>query len=315
MFSYSVAIRTLGTAGAKYQKTLDGLARQKIKPTNIYVYIPYGYALPKETIGIEKYIRCKKGMITQRAQKYEQIQDEWILFLDDDVYLPSDYSERAMSFVTNSNADVLVSQIFSEGKTLHNIVVSAMNFVFPMISKLWGLKISYCGRYYYNIKPKYEFMKTNTGSGACSLCRKSTYLDIQFEDERWMDDFGYALGDDQLFHYKMYKKGANEYVWFNSGVVHLDAGSQTRVINEAHIRKASACLFLVWYRSIYEPSSKVKKLFSFLCFMLSLTSRLLFSFIYIYHKLWMAPLAVLIGTFDAVKLVMSAPYKSYPPFC
>lgn len=253
MFSYSVAIRTLGKAGSKYQETLDSIAHQSLKPTSIYVYIPYNYALPEETIGIEKYIRCDKGMVS--------------------------------------------------------------NFVFPMISRAWGLRVSFCGRYFYNVKPQFDIMKTNTGAGACSLCRKSVYLDSKFEDERWMDDFGYALGEDQLFHYKMYLNGAKEYVWFNSGVVHLDAGAQSRSFDNNYIRKSSACLLLVWYRSIYEPNNGIKRLLAIICFTLSLMSRFLFSFSYILRGLFLAPMAVLLGTFDAIKFMNSASYKSYRKFC
>ena len=62
--------------------------------------------MPKETIGKEKYYRCNKGMIAQRALSYEEIDDEWILFLDDDMYLPADYIERAIDFILKSDADV-----------------------------------------------------------------------------------------------------------------------------------------------------------------------------------------------------------------
>ena len=64
---YTAVIRTLGTAGEKYQVLLDSLAAQTIKPEAILVYIAEGYPLPKETIGIEQYIYVKKGMVAQRA--------------------------------------------------------------------------------------------------------------------------------------------------------------------------------------------------------------------------------------------------------
>ena len=64
---YTAVIRTLGTAGDKYQQLLDSLDRQTIKPSEIIVYIAEGYALPKEKIGKERYVYVKKGMVTQRA--------------------------------------------------------------------------------------------------------------------------------------------------------------------------------------------------------------------------------------------------------
>ena len=87
-FSYSVAIRTLGTAGEKFQRLLDSLSVQTIAPEGIYVYIAEGYPLPKETINKEKYIYVKKGMLAQRALEYHEINSEYILFTDDDLVLP-----------------------------------------------------------------------------------------------------------------------------------------------------------------------------------------------------------------------------------
>ena len=70
---YCVAIRTLGSAGEKFQKELDSIISQTIKPQGIFVYIPEGYPIPKETVGIEQYIRCRKGMVAQRALPYNEI--------------------------------------------------------------------------------------------------------------------------------------------------------------------------------------------------------------------------------------------------
>lgn len=64
---YCVAIRTLGTAGEKYRQTLLSLQQQTIPPNKILVYIAQGYPIPQETIGIEEYIYCPKGMVAQRV--------------------------------------------------------------------------------------------------------------------------------------------------------------------------------------------------------------------------------------------------------
>lgn len=61
---YTAVIRTLGTAGEKYQKLLDSLMKQTIRPKAIVVYIAEGYAKPKETVGVEQYVWVKKGMVT-----------------------------------------------------------------------------------------------------------------------------------------------------------------------------------------------------------------------------------------------------------
>ena len=73
-FEYTAVIRTLGTAGEKYQQLLDSLQAQTIAPQAIIVYIAEGYPLPKETIGIERYVYVKKGMVAQRALPYDEVQ-------------------------------------------------------------------------------------------------------------------------------------------------------------------------------------------------------------------------------------------------
>ena len=90
---YTAVIRTLGKAGEKYQTLLDSLVSQVIPPKEIIVYIAEGYPIPKETCGKEKYVYVPKGMVAQRALNYDEVQTEYILFLDDDMYLPPSLAE------------------------------------------------------------------------------------------------------------------------------------------------------------------------------------------------------------------------------
>ena len=67
MGTYSVTIRTLGTAGEKYQKTLDSIARQSISPQEVIIVLPKGYPLPPERLGTETFIFSEKGMNIYRC--------------------------------------------------------------------------------------------------------------------------------------------------------------------------------------------------------------------------------------------------------
>ena len=104
---YCVAIRTLGTAGEKYRLTLLSLQQQTIPPNKILVYIAQGYPIPQETIGIEEYIYCPKGMVAQRSLPFDEIDTEWILFLDDDIYIPRDGVEKLFAGLKQFNADCI----------------------------------------------------------------------------------------------------------------------------------------------------------------------------------------------------------------
>ena len=109
---YTAVIRTLGTAGAKYQTLLDSLVSQTLPPEEILVYIAEGYEIPSDTVGTEKYIFVKKGMVAQRALRYDEVKTEYILFLDDDLYFPPDAVEKMFSLLGRYGADVISPDVF-----------------------------------------------------------------------------------------------------------------------------------------------------------------------------------------------------------
>ena len=61
-FTYSIAIRTLGTAGEKYKKLLDSIVKLSIQPEKIIVVLPEGYAPPEYRLGAEEFVYSQKGM-------------------------------------------------------------------------------------------------------------------------------------------------------------------------------------------------------------------------------------------------------------
>ena len=140
---YSVAIRTLGSAGEKYQMLLDSLNRQTIRPRKILVYIPFGYELPKETIGWEEYVRCPKGMITQRSLPFDEIDTDYILFCDDDISLESTSVQRLYDGLIANNGDCISPNTFPVEKlsTLGKIKKAIAGYAFPRKDDGWAFKI------------------------------------------------------------------------------------------------------------------------------------------------------------------------------
>ena len=76
--TYSVAIRTLGTAGDKFRQELESIKNQTIQPDKVIVYIAEGYPRPDFQIGKEEYVWVKKGMVAQRTLPYEEIKSDVI---------------------------------------------------------------------------------------------------------------------------------------------------------------------------------------------------------------------------------------------
>lgn len=225
---YTAVIRTLGTAGEKYQCLLDSLDKQIIQPSKILVYIAEGYDIPKETIGKEQYIYVKKGMVAQRALPYDDVDTEYILFLDDDVYLPKTAVAQLYQYLVDNDADVISPDVFpnAERSTVDKWMMKLSGrMVDRKDDGKWGYKVMRNSGYSYNAAPKPGIYLSQTNAGPCFFCKKENFLKIHFEEELWMDQMKYPLGEDQVMYYKMYCMGLKQLTWFHSGIRHLDAGS------------------------------------------------------------------------------------------
>lgn len=225
---YTAVIRTLGTAGEKYQRELDSLMAQTYPPDEVIVYIAEGNPLPKETCGKERYVYVRKGMVAQRALTYDEVSDEWMLMLDDDVYLPPTAVEDLFDVVVRYDADVVSPDVFpnSDRPLMSELLMTVAGRMRARRGdKRWGYKVMRTGGYSYNKTPGNGVLLSQSNAGPCLLCRKHDFLDIRFEDELWLDAMTYPLGEDQIMFYKMYLNGLKVMTLFGSGIEHLDAGT------------------------------------------------------------------------------------------
>ena len=283
-FEYTAVIRTLGTAGEKYQQLLDSLQAQTIAPKAIIVYIAEGYPLPKETIGTERYVYVKKGMVAQRALPYDEVETEWMLFLDDDVYLPPQAVETLYRQLQERGADVISPDVFPNAKrTLMGELMMTLSGRMRARrgDNKWGYRVMRTAGYSYNANPTQSTYWSQTNAGPCFLCRKQTYLDIHFEEELWLDRLAYPLGEDQVMFYKMYLLGKKLLTSYNSGIVHLDAGSMRTQEKEMGILYADLRFkILFWYRFLYsQEKNYLLKMWDVLCLTYLLSFALIISLV------------------------------------
>ena len=260
--NYSVAIRTLGQAGDKYQTLLNSLLTQTIQPQDIYVYIAEGYPLPKETVRIEKYVYVKKGMVSQRALRYDEIDSEYILFLDDDVFLPADGVEKLYSALVRSEAQVVAPDVFANAERTYSskVLMAVSGRMWPRKDdRKWAYKVMRNSGYSYNDAPSQDIYLSQTNAGPCFLCSKKDFLNINYHEELWLERCKYALGDDQVMFYKMWCKGYKQLTLFNSGIIHLDAGTTLRSEDKEKSMIYSDIHFklIFWHRFIYTPEKNI----------------------------------------------------------
>lgn len=260
---YSVVIRTLGTAGEYYQRTLNSLFEQTIAPHAIFIYLAEGYPIPKETIGIEKYIYVKKGMVAQRALSYAEVKTDYILFLDDDVYLPPTSVEILYNEMIEYDAQVISPCVFFNHKISwkSKIVQSLMGKeVVRYFDKRWGYKVLRTGGFSYNNNPVGAVYESTTNAGPCFFCRKEDFLKMHFEHDLWLDDAPYALPEDQVMYYKMHLCGLKILTSFDSGIIHLDAGStmqtsKDKILKVIYSEYRNKIIF--WYKYIYKHETSI----------------------------------------------------------
>ena len=184
-FKYSVAIRTLGKAGEKFRQELVSLHRQTISPQRILIYIAEGYPRPDFTIGREEYVYVKKGMVKQRALPYAEAPTDYLLLLDDDVFLPDDGVERLARAMIEKNADCVAPDVFhpqdsSFAQTVYNYLT---NLVRPrLFNDGWAFKIRRDCSFSYPLRPEEEACRSQSAAGPASLWRKDALLNIRLAD-------------------------------------------------------------------------------------------------------------------------------------
>ena len=250
---YDVVIRTVGKAGEKYVQEIRSLYRQTILPHRVVVYIAEGFDLPQR-IDQEEYIYVHKGLVHQRAVVPDDEVD-FLLILDDDVYLPEDTVEKMMQQMEKTPIDCIIPDTFPT-QTLplkDKLIAYFSNNVSPRWNDGYAVKIKKSGAFSYNNCPHQDaLLETQSGTGPTCFIKKASFVSIKYSDEIWVDDFpAGAFYEDQIMFYKLYKNGCKMMMWYDSGVKHLDAGTnnQKEKSYEKLMYRAMAN-YVIWHRTV-----------------------------------------------------------------
>lgn len=287
-FDYSVAIRTLGTGGEKYRQELESLHRQTVKPKHIFIFLAEGYARPDFQIGIEEYVPVHKGLVHQRAASSKGVDTEFLLILDDDIYFPDDAVEKLHDIMIEQEADCVAPETFNNVGMgwFAKLGYYMANGVVPRNSDEWAIKIQRNGAFSFNTNPgEGSVLKTQSFPGTACFCRTEAFRSIHYEHELWIDRFpAGTFGEDQVMSYKFYKNGFKVLMAHNTGIVHLDAGTNN-IHNKTYkkIKYRALSYYLTWYRTCYdlEGNGAIERLLCICAFSwrfgLGVFTRILFS--------------------------------------
>ena len=319
--SYSIAIRTLGTAGEKFRQELASIKAQTRQPDRVLVYIAEGYARPPFQVGREEYVWVKKGMVAQRALPYDEVASDYILLLDDDVELAPDSAARLLSSMEDHAADCVGADVFrNQDLPLKSKIIAAVtNLVLPHRDPEWAFKIRRDGSFSYNHRPECSFCWSQSCGGPAMLWRKSALRRICLADECWLDALGFPYGEDALESYKLYRNGGRLGVLYDAGIRNLDAASASAAFKRSPERvylRTKASL-LTWWRSCYRngadtPLSRMSAAIAFGCKALWLLPVMSGASL-AWHDRKVLP-SYLRGLRDGRREARSAAFRALPPY-
>lgn len=320
--SYSIALRTLGTAGEKFRHELESIREQTVQPERVLVYIAEGYPRPQFAVGREEYVWVKKGMMAQRILRYDEIESDCILMLDDDVLMEPDSVERMLQAMEENNADAVGADVFKTHEMGFGMKAYAAitNLVFPHWSRKWAFKVHRNGSFSYNDHPSKSFYWSQSCGGPIQLWKKKVWNNLHIEDELWLESLGFPYGEDLVETFKLYSNGGRLGVMYDAGVTNLDAKSSSagfRKSSEYNYTRTKA-LFMIWYRCLYRNGKD------------TVVSRLAAAIAFGFKSLWLIPVmfgAALIkwdgrfissyfkGLIDGYKAVHTQEFRLIPKYC
>lgn len=272
-FSYSVAIRTLGTAGEKYVQLIDSVLAQSVQPEKIIVVLPEGYDEPEYKTGKEQFVYSPKGMIEQRLFAVNYIDSEYILFCDDDVAFPDNFVDKLSDALLNKGYDCAAGPLLSflPPKGLKYLIASIPGGACVMIhgrSKQY-VRLLNTGGWSYNRSVKTDqhlFYDTDSLAWTCFCVKKKSVEAIHFQDEVWAGRNGYAAYDDQLFFTKLKLNGFRSCVVSDALYVHNDGKTSTENLKLEPMYAHAHNHYVFWHRCLYAVSrNPIKKLWMIIC--------------------------------------------------
>lgn len=255
MFSYSIAIRTLATNPSVLKRELESVVKQTVEAEKVVVYIANGYERPAFTVGKEEYVWVKKGMVAQRALRYDEIDSEVILMLDDDVLLADDSAEKMLAAMERHGADCVAADTFKNQDMTRkqHFLAWITNWVYARCDDGWAFRLCRNGSFTFNGSPRSDYYPTETFAGPCWMIKKKVLNEIRIDHELWLDEMGFPYGEDSVESYKLFLNGYCSGVLYDSGVENLDGKSSSGAYHagKEFFYKRSWGMFATWWRMIY----------------------------------------------------------------
>lgn len=270
---YSVIIRTIGTAGQKYQRLLESIKELSPQPQEIVVVLPTGYSEPSDKLGHETFIYSEKGMYYQRVRGIEYCRTKYALICDDDVCFEKDFVRKLHKPIQEGLCSISAAPLYSflPKPGLMTVATTIMASAMPTVlhrdryvSVLKGTGYSFNRRLDMSHSRYYESMSV---AGTCFYCDVEALRQCHLQDEFWMDDHGYAAMEDQTLIYKAWLNGYKTIVVSDAYYEHMDGKTSIRNNSKAADYSLTYNRVIFWDRFIYRmESGLIGKIMARACF-------------------------------------------------
>lgn len=286
---YSICIRTLGSAGEKYEKLIESIKRLSIKPKEVIIVIAKGYSLPKTDLENKRIVYSEKGMLLQRIIGYEEAKTEYVLLVDDDIEFESNLIEKLSKPILEKKSTItfpIYEELLFQSKFKALISACTLSSMPMKNDKNNFVKIMSSGgsKYNSNLENSNSYLYSESAPGMCVFSRKDTLINSNLREEMWIDSVGYPLREDAVLIYKSFLNN-NKIIGIKGvKITHLDGGSSENNRNLKATYANSYNHILFWKRFIYERSSGLKKFKSILAIVYWATANIIFSTIKLFKS-------------------------------
>ena len=257
-FSYSVAIRTLGTAGEKYEKLMAGVRRQTVQPDKIIVVLPEGFTPPERILGNEEFVFSAKGMVPQRLKALEYIDSDYTLFCDDDVDFIPEFVERLGEAMTDHGYSVAAGPLLSFFPP-KGLVYLAGSVVGEASVMLRGRRDTYVrilgtGGFSYNRSVDlghHRIYDTESMAGTCFMANTAAMKACHMNDEMWLEKHGFAAWEDRAMISKLIVNGYKACVVSDAKYDHNDGKTSVKKLRLEPVFARGFNHYIYWHRFLY----------------------------------------------------------------
>lgn len=248
---YDVVIRSLGNP-EYLGPTIDAIRGQSLKPREILIVLPDGTPDPAlENAESVRFERCRKGMISQRAEGIKRSPSRHQLLMDDDVVLKDRGTVERLFAAMDETGAICVCPLLALPKGLIRIPLAIFGIAVPWFRP--QVRYTAGGGFMYPVGKKATggLIDVDGARGAC-LAVDSDFLKLHgiFGDEE-LDGFGYAYREDAAFVFEMTRHGGHAKLIEAGAIEHIGI-DHPKSSDEVEKRGAAQLVntYLFWKRHI-----------------------------------------------------------------